>query len=143
MHELAARYHAMIEWISGGTEANDSLLHVHAGLALMLLARIITRRSLGSFVPLLVVIVAEAGNEIMDRIHAGSWRWTDTSSDIVNTLFWPAVICLGIRLRPLLPKLIARHPLSPRPQETSPEMAHVRERSDDAAAVEGARPLRQ
>jgi len=38
----------------------------------------------------------------MDRLYYGSWRWTDTLGDIANTLFWPLVICLGIRLRPLL-----------------------------------------
>ena len=42
--------------------------------------------------------------EIMDRLTFGSWRWEDTSLDILNTLLWPTVICLGVRLRPMIGK---------------------------------------
>ena len=99
---LPAEYHAFIDWVGDGTGLPDTILHLHAGLAILMAARLITRRSLGSIVPLSVVAAAEAFNEVMDRVHFGSWRWPDTASDVVNTLFWPAVICLGVRLRPLL-----------------------------------------
>ena len=95
-------YQRFIQWIGDGTGLSDTILHIHAGLAVLMLARVVTRRSLGSLVPLSVVVAAEAFNEIMDRLYYGSWRWTDTLGDIANTLFWPLVICLGIRLRPLL-----------------------------------------
>ena len=95
-------YHRFIDWIGDGTGLPDTLLHVHAGMAILMLARIATRRSLGSFVPLAFVALAEGANEVLDRLHFGSWRWPDTTSDIVNTLFWPTVICLGVRLRPLI-----------------------------------------
>ncbi|VVT07179.1 conserved hypothetical protein [Sphingomonas sp. EC-HK361] len=95
-------YHSLIDWIGDGTGLPDTILHIHAGMAVLMLARIVTRRSLGTLVPLSVVIAAEAGNEILDRLHFGSWRWDDTLSDIGNTLFWPTVICIGIRLRPML-----------------------------------------
>ena len=98
---IPAYYHRFIDWIGDGTGLPDTLLHVHAGMAILMLARIATRRSLGSFVPLAFVAVAEGANEVMDRLHFGSWRWPDTTSDIVNTLFWPTVICIGVRLRPL------------------------------------------
>ena len=101
-HALSARYHALINWIGDGTGLPDTILHIHAGMAVLLLARVITRRSLGTLVPLGVVVAAEAGNEIMDRLYFGSWRWDDTLSDIANTLFWPTVICLAVRLRPLV-----------------------------------------
>ena len=107
-HALSARYHALIDWIGDGTGLPDTILHIHAGMAVLLLARVVTRRSLGTLIPLCVVVVAEAGNEIMDRIYFGSWRWSDTLSDVANTLFWPAVICLAVRLRPLVQ---ARAPL--------------------------------
>ena len=71
-------------------------------LRVLLFARVVTGRSLGTLIPLSVVAAAEAFNEIMDRIFFGSWRWPDTTSDIVNTLFWPTVICLAVRLRPLV-----------------------------------------
>lgn len=99
---IPALYHRFIDWIGDGTGLPDTILHIHAGLAVLMIARLLTGRSLGSFVPLSVVVVAEAFNEIMDRLNYGSWRWEDTTSDILNTLFWPTVICLGIRLRPML-----------------------------------------
>ena len=99
---LVDRYHAFIIWIGDGTGLPDTILHIHAGLAVLMAARIVTRRSLGSIVPWSVVAAAEAFNEIMDRLHNGNWRWPDTTSDVINTLFWPSVICLGVRFRPLL-----------------------------------------
>ncbi len=106
---IPATYHKFIEWIGDGTGLPDAILHIHAGLAVLMLARLITGRSLGSFVPWSLVVLAEAFNEVMDRLNFGSWRWEDTTADILNTLFWPTVICLGIRMRPmLLPRDFAR-----------------------------------
>jgi hypothetical protein len=92
-------YSDIILWIGDGTGASDSLLHVHAGLVVLFAARIVTRRSLATPVPFLVVCVAELGNEIMDRLSHGSWRLQDTGLDIVNTLFWPFILMIGLRLR--------------------------------------------
>jgi len=99
---VAERYRDFIQWIGDGTGLPDTVLHIHAGLAVLMVARLITRRSLGTWVPWSAVALAEAGNEVLDRIVWGSWRWSDTLNDIANTLFWPTVICLGLRLRPLL-----------------------------------------
>lgn len=100
--ELARLYHGVILWIGDGTGLPDAILHIHAGMAILLLARLATGRSLGTLVPLSVVAAAEAANEILDRINFGSWRWADTLSDIGNTLFWPTVICLAVKLRPMV-----------------------------------------
>lgn len=100
--DLPTLYHGFIEWIGDGTGLADSLLHIHAGMAILLLTRLVSGRSLGSFVPLSVVALAEFANEVLDRLHYGSWRWPDTLSDVANTLFWPIVICLAVRLRPLI-----------------------------------------
>ncbi len=99
---IPSTYHKFIDWIGDGTGLPDTILHIHAGLAVLMIARLITRRSLGSFIPWSLVVLAEAFNEVMDRMQFGSWRWPDTTSDILNTLFWPTVICLGIRLRPMI-----------------------------------------
>ena len=99
---IATTYHRFIEWIGDGTGLSDTVLHIHAGLAVLMLARVVTRRSLGSFVPVAWVIAAEAANEVLDRLHFGAWRWGDTTSDVVNTLFWPLAICAAVRLRPML-----------------------------------------
>lgn len=93
-------YHEFILWIGDGTGLPDTILHIHAGLAILLLVRMISRRSLGTFIPFAVVVFAELANETMDFMAYGL-RVADTLSDIGNTLFWPFVISLGVRLRPM------------------------------------------
>ncbi|GGB27039.1 hypothetical protein GCM10011380_15820 [Sphingomonas metalli] len=107
--EAPALYQQFIQWIGDGTGLPDTILHIHAGMAVLMIARLVTRRSLGSVVPLSVVIVAEAFNEIMDRLMYGSWRWDDTLGDVANTLFWPTAIFVGIRLRPMLDRRRRRY----------------------------------
>jgi hypothetical protein len=97
-------YHQWIDWVGDGTGLPDTILHIHAGMALLMIARLITRRSFGTFIPWTVVAAGEAFNEIMDRLNYGSWRWDDTLVDVANTMFWPTVICLGVRLRPIIGK---------------------------------------
>lgn len=96
---LPALYHRIIDAIGDGTGMADSLLHVHAGLAVLLLARLATRRSLATPVPFLIVCAAEVANEVLDRLHFGAWRLGDTIPDLINTLFWPAILMIGLRLR--------------------------------------------
>lgn len=98
----ATLYQNFILWIGNGTGLPDTVLHIHAGLVVLILARISTGRSLGSITPWAIVLIVELGNEGMDRIIYGSWRWPDTLSDVVHTMFWPTFICLGVRLRPLM-----------------------------------------
>lgn len=97
---LASGYMGIIEWIGDGTGLPDTILHIHAGMAVLLLARLCIRKSLATFIPLYFVIAAELGNEVMDRIYYGSWRWPDTILDVINTLLWPIIISLAVRLRP-------------------------------------------
>ena len=108
--DFPALYESIIVWIGDGTGAPDTLLHVHAGLAVLFLARIVTRRSLATPLPFLMVCLAEAANEYMDYLSYGGWRWPDTGIDIVNTLFWPFVLMIGLRLRR------SRESLAPREQ---------------------------
>ncbi|UZK67706.1 hypothetical protein [Sphingomonas sp. M1-B02] len=56
----------MAAWIGDGVGASDAMLHIHAGMAVLLLARVISGRSLATPVPLAIVYLAEAANEIMD-----------------------------------------------------------------------------
>lgn len=78
---------------------SDSLAHVHGGMAVLLLARLITRRSLATPIPLACVVVMQMLNECIDRYTHGSWRWPDTIGDTINTLFWPIVLFVGLRWR--------------------------------------------
>lgn len=96
---IPALYAQLIQQIGDGTGMADSLLHVHAGMAVLIAARVITRRSLSTPIPLLVVAVAELANEVLDRMHYGSWRWADTLGDVANTMFWPTVLFIGLRWR--------------------------------------------
>jgi hypothetical protein len=96
---LPEQYERLIGTIGDGTGASDSLLHVHAGMAVLFIARLITGRSLASPVPFAVVCLAEFANEVMDRLHNGTWLWGDTILDVLNTLFWPFVLMIGLRVR--------------------------------------------
>lgn len=93
-------YQSLTLWVAGISGLSDPMLHIHAGLAVLLAARLVSGRDLGSFVPFLFVVLAEAGNEVLDYM-ANGWRAVDTASDIVNTLFWPFAISLTVRLRPI------------------------------------------
>ena len=57
-------YHQWIDWVGDGTGLPDTILHIHAGMALLMIARLITRRSFGTFIPWTVVAAGEAFNEI-------------------------------------------------------------------------------
>lgn len=92
-------YESITRAIQDETGASDSLLHVHAGMAVLLVARILTGRSLATPIPFLVVCVAAVANEVLDRITHGFWRPRDTVLDIINTLFWPFVLMVGLRIR--------------------------------------------
>lgn len=98
--DIPGLYHSWILWIGDGTGLPDAILHVHAGMAVLLIARLICGRSLGTFIPFSVVVVAELANEFMDYLHY-DLRWADTLADLGNTLFWPFVISLAVRLRPM------------------------------------------
>lgn len=97
---IPAVYHSWIIWIGDGTGLPDSILHIHAGMAVLMAARLISGRGLGTFVPFVFVVAAEFANELMDYLNYG-WRAADTLLDLANTFFWPFVISLAIRLRPL------------------------------------------
>lgn len=93
--DIVAYYHSMIETISLATGMPDRMLHLYAGLGLFMLGHLVTRRSSAA---LLLVLVAEGGNEVMDRLYFGSWRWDDTVPDIVQTVFWPLMLALFLRV---------------------------------------------
>lgn len=92
-------YKLVVQTIGDRTGASDSLLHVHAGMAVMFLARLVTRRSLATWTPFLVVLAAALAKEAVDRLAHGAWRMPDTMFDIINTIFWPFVLMVGLRWR--------------------------------------------
>ena len=75
------------------------ILDPEAGPLIAVRLNILTRKSLATPIPLACVAIAQAGNEILDRLHYGSWRWPDTLGDTANTLFWPTILFIGLRMR--------------------------------------------
>jgi hypothetical protein len=53
--DLISLYETATVWLEKETGASDSLLHVHGGMAVLLLARIVTGRSLATPIPFLTV----------------------------------------------------------------------------------------
>ncbi|AHE53445.1 hypothetical protein [Sphingomonas sanxanigenens] len=98
-------YREIIIWIKHGSGLSDPVLHFHAGMLVLVAARVFWRRPLASFVPLAVTIAAALANEALDRIILGSWRWTDTRGDLFHTLVWPALLSLGAWLKSRWPAL--------------------------------------
>lgn len=94
-------YAAIKEAIADDTGFGNMVLHIHGGMLILLAARLVSGRSLATFVPFAAVLVLELANEGIDRLNHGAWRWDDTLGDLVSTLFWPFVISLGVRLRPI------------------------------------------
>jgi len=72
-------------------------LHVHAGLALFLLAPIMFRKSPRRFLyAWLVVLAAQLVNELLD-FHdwyrwTQSWNWHKSITDFIHTMLWPSVL---------------------------------------------------
>ena len=93
-------YVSLISWIGDGTGAPDTVLHIHAGMAVLFVVRLIARPSLATPIPLAAVYLAEFANEVMDYLGHGRVM-PDTLSDVINTVFWPTVLFLGLRMRRL------------------------------------------
>jgi hypothetical protein len=66
-------YEAVTTALADESGASDSLLHVHAGMAVLLAVRVLTGRSLATPIPFAAVAVAALLNEVADRINHGAW----------------------------------------------------------------------
>ena len=99
MEWLLDFYRPLSAALGVSTGASDSLLHVHGGMVVLFLARIATRRSLASWTPVLFVLAAALAKEAVDRVAHGAWRMPDSAFDVLNTIFWPFVLMVGLRWR--------------------------------------------
>lgn len=99
MESLIDFYRPLSSALGMSTGASDSLLHVHGGMVVLFLARVATRRSLATWTPFLFVLAAAITKEVADRIAHGDWRMPDSALDLVNTIFWPFVLMVGLRWR--------------------------------------------
>lgn len=78
-------------WLSNTLRLDHSTLHVHVGMVIWVVC-VAVAGDIGAWWPLAVVVAAELFNELLDRLRNGDWQLPDTLSDIVNSVFWPAVL---------------------------------------------------
>ena len=71
-------------------------LHVYVGLLVFFSAAVLLKRKLHSTYPLALVLAVACIGEIFDArddlADIGHWRVGASMHDIVNTMFWPAVL---------------------------------------------------
>ena len=75
----------------------DDLLHLHVGLAIFVITALLLRRRMRSPWPLAAVAAFALANEIVDYAEPVPWSATRSALDVVNTVFWPAVLFLLAR----------------------------------------------
>ena len=95
---IAANYAELVQWIRNNTDMSDTVLHIHAGMAVLVLARLATRYPLSHPVPLMVVVTIAVVNEVLNRLAWGSWRLHDTMMDFSYSIFWPVVLFATLAL---------------------------------------------
>ena len=73
------------------TGLDHATLHLHVGMVIWVVG-VVVAHDLGAIWPLALTVVAELVNEAFDRMRTGSWRWRDTTQDIVNSVLWPVAL---------------------------------------------------
>ena len=76
---------------------SESLLHVHAGLAIFVLTALLLRQRMRSWIPLAVVFALEFANETVDFYYSPRWDLGSSALDVINTVLWPLVLFLLAR----------------------------------------------
>lgn len=94
---LVAKYESWKIAIATWVGIDDWLIHSQFGMIIFVLTAIAMRRSLASILPISLVIGSEGFNETLDRLNYGSWRWPDTSRDLIFTIGWPLILFLCAR----------------------------------------------
>jgi hypothetical protein len=78
-------------------------MHIYIGLSALLLWVLFTRKSLGlmkNLIPVLIVAILMEAFDLRDDFTSfGHFRWSASLHDILNTVFWPAVIVLLFKFR--------------------------------------------
>lgn len=89
--------------IISATGLSRDALHIYVGLALLIAATCITRKSLGPLSNWLVVLAGASLIELFDlwddKASLRYWRRAASLHDIVNTLFWPTALIVACRSR--------------------------------------------
>lgn len=97
--DLITSYYGLTEAVKQVTGMPAEMLHIHAGMAIYLIAQVLLGSRRASWMALSIVLEVELFNEVMNYLYHGSWRWADTSTDIALTLFWPCLCVFAGKYR--------------------------------------------
>ena len=81
------------------TGMSRPMLHMHAGMAIYLVSQVMLGTRRGSLLAISMVLFVELLNELLNFLHKGRVYWSDTTQDILLTLFWPVMIYAVSRYR--------------------------------------------
>ena len=92
--------------ITNATVERDAL-HIYAALIVQLAACFLLKRPLGSWLPWLIVLLAELANEGLDLLlekepFIHEWQIVGSIHDLVNTMILPTILLLLARHAPSL-----------------------------------------
>ncbi len=77
-------------------DVSKDAMHVYIGLSILLLWVLFTRKPLSSLKNLIPVVTVAIVMEVFDLrddfTSFGHFRWNASLHDILNTMFWPAII---------------------------------------------------
>jgi hypothetical protein len=96
---LAKIYSGAKGHVITATGMSESQLHIHAGLAIFVLASLLLRRKMRSRVPVALVVAFAVLNEIVDLMVDGEILSLEPFTDVANTVFWPLVLFALARRR--------------------------------------------
>src|SRR5437868_15240968 len=111
-HRSHAITRGMISWyevkifIEHASIVSSDALHVLVGVGVWIVVALVSRRSLASWLPWLVLLAAILFNELVD-LWVEQWpdkamQYGEGAKDLALTMFLPTVLLLAVRLRPRL-----------------------------------------
>lgn len=90
--DLAQGYCDLLDHLVVLLGTSRNMAHVHAGLAIYVIAQLATRDRRASVAALQWVLACAIGNEVLQALAHASPRWSDGMSDVMLTLMWPAIL---------------------------------------------------
>ena len=94
---MIEKYLAWKATLSGQMGISESLLHLHAGLAIFVVTALLLRKRMRSWIPLAVVVVLAMVNEMIDYRYSPGWDVGASLKDLANTIVWPLILFLLAR----------------------------------------------
>ncbi|MBN8806926.1 MAG: hypothetical protein J0I47_01610 [Sphingomonas sp.] len=88
-------------WLSLWLHAPDDVLHIHAGLLILVVSAWVLRRPPWDWRPYIIVVAIESANELYDVFQTAyvtdEGNWASAWHDFWLTMLWPTVILVAFR----------------------------------------------